>query len=86
MLSFNINDDVYVKLTDLGRKIHRQNFDAIMAGSNFQYFPPNEDEDGWSKWQLWDLMSQFGSHISMGFKMIPFETTIKLNKEEHNDS
>lgn len=78
---FNINDYVYVKLTDRGRAIHRQQFDEfnrhVMSLMPREYTPPKEDENGWSKWQLWVLMSTFGEHCHMGDDP-PFETKIQF--------
>jgi hypothetical protein len=52
---FNINDRVKVKLTLYGRsKLFENEF----------YFLPEEDEDGWSEWQLWVLMEQLGKYRS----------------------
>ena len=63
---FNINDFVRVKLTDEGRRIHRERFRKLNAKvkitSNLKYSPPVEDKDGWSRWQLWVLMEMFGEH------------------------
>lgn len=78
---FNINDNVSVKLTDYGRTIlehqHYTLYEKI-SGDIPKYVPPTEDDDGWSKWQLWSLMSAFGSSIYMGSNL-PFETTIKIH-------
>lgn len=76
---FNINDNVYVKLTDHGRKVHYE--EHIKFWGKFpnqpSYKPPKEDNEGWSKWQMWELMSEFGSHIGM-CKSNVFETTIRI--------
>lgn len=80
-LALNINHNVRVKLTDCGREIHRQNFAQFLA--TFPKFPyayrqPEEDADGWSTWQLWNLMQEFGDHLHMGTSL-PFDTTIELD-------
>jgi hypothetical protein len=68
MPAFNINDYVYVRLTDRGRTILMQ-----------QHQPaPVEDPDGYSRWQLWHLMSVFGQHVYNGC-LVPFEMTIKIS-------
>jgi hypothetical protein len=67
MPAFNINDYVYVRLTDEGRKILMQQHQHA----------PVEDPDGYSRWQLWHLMSVFGQHVYNGCR-VPFETTIKI--------
>lgn len=67
---FNINDNVRVKLTDHGRAVHRQQHELMLAHikptmrDEWPYVAPKE-EDGWSTWQLWYLLSTFGPHIWM---------------------
>lgn len=59
------NDYVRVKLSEYGRQILRtQHADlqsslpsAALAGDGV----PEEDGDGWSKWQLWWLMYKLGN-------------------------
>lgn len=81
MKNFNINNNVYVRLTDYGRKIHRNIYNAIAkeyAGKlPWAYKAPKEDKEGWSKWQLHDLMNIFGEFMVMGCEL-PFETTIRI--------
>ena len=72
---FNVNETVRVKLTDHGREIHYRQWQAITP--TLPYRPPVEDEDGWCKWQLWDLMSQFGAHVGLGMRM-PFDAAIEF--------
>lgn len=78
-MMFNINDCVKVKLTDFGRKVHREEFDNLMQRlpphASLQYRAPREDADGWSEWQLWILMETFGRYCTLGGPE-PFETTI----------
>lgn len=77
-MRLNINDNVRVKLTPYGRQMHRANYDAMPTATRerYKYSPPDEDESGWSTWQLWDLMREFGTHV--GFGMLPFETEIEI--------
>ena len=78
---FNINQYVQVRLTEHGKKCLRKNYDALAAHFGgkltFGFKLPTEDKDGWSRWQAWDLISQLGEHITMGFDP-PFETTIRI--------
>jgi hypothetical protein len=32
----------------------------------FPYTPPETDADGYSKFQMWELMEQFGSYCGLG--------------------
>lgn len=89
MTPFNINDTVRVRLTPHGRTIHRANHDAFIErvsewGGNpdWVYRAPEEDAHGWSEWQLWSLMEQFGPHIHLGGRN-PFDTTIELDIPPH---
>ncbi len=69
-VEFNINSDVSVKLTDLGRTLY------VSHWKSFKLIPPALNEThGWSRWQLWELMAVFGSSLSNGGPL-PFETTI----------
>lgn len=76
---FNTNAYVRVKLNDQGRAIHRAIWDGIRAEypSLRPYSPLREDAEGWSRWQLWSLMQDFGPHISLG-RQPPFATDIEF--------
>lgn len=78
-MKININDNVRVKLTDTGREVLKKNHNLLnkRTGAHLPYLPPIEDADGWSTWQLWSLMRDFGPHIYNGCR-IPFETEIKI--------
>ena len=69
-MKFNINNLVKVKLTDQGKRIL----------GNIPLSLPEEDESGWSEWQLWHLMSVFGNDIYNGC-ILPFEINIEFFKD-----
>lgn len=79
-VAFNINETVLVRLNDHGREIVRES-DAKWS----ELYPrlrghstlPEEDADGWSKWQLWHLMKTFGPHMFAGAPN-PFDITIRI--------
>lgn len=71
-MKFNISDSVRVKLTTLGREIVKAKF-----GPRFTV----KEKDGWSTWQLWELMEVFGPYIETG-RDLPFETEIEIVEEE----
>lgn len=87
-LRFNLNEYVRVKLTDRGRKLHREDNEQFWATVKMNtppvYVPPVEDDEGWSTWQLWSLMEAFGSHTTIGSNLC-FETTIELVGVNHFD-
>lgn len=85
---FNANHHVRVHLTDHGRAVHRRQHELLLghlravARDEFPYVPPEEDEDGWSKWQMWSLLQTFGPHVWMTGELcfdlnIQFETETK---------
>lgn len=82
-MRYNFNDYIRVKLTDMGREIHRRNHQALRsmmppdAAETFPYRPPNEDADGWSEWQGWHLMREFGPWMRMCNEP-PFELTVEI--------
>lgn len=82
---FNINEYIKVRLTDYGRKMHRKNYDEfwgkIAVPRIIDYIPPIEDEDGWSTWQMWTFMEQFGRYMRLGEKNV-IETNIII-VEDH---
>lgn len=84
MRELNVNHYVFVRLTDFGRQVERKNHEKLFAGyppGLCPFSPKEEDPEGWSRWQLWDLMKEFGSVISMAGP-VPFETTIRIDEAE----
>ena len=84
-LEFNLNQTVYIKLTDEGRLFLKQKHDQIWIGpwAAHQYIAPREDSEGWSEWQLWDLMSVFGDQFYWGMtKPNNFALTIRFKESE----
>lgn len=72
-MKININDSVRVKLLPAGIAILKKSDQGWRLTHGINKPTP----DGWSRWQLWDLMSVFGPHIHMGFE-VPFETEIEI--------
>jgi hypothetical protein len=75
--NFNINDSVWVRLTQRGRDIDREMHEQLrkIAPSIGPY--TSSEKNGWSKWQLYRLMYAFGQDCYMGADL-PFETEISL--------
>ena len=69
---FNVNDYVYVRLTTTGRNILKEKNITV-----------EEDQEGWSKWQLCTLMNTFGECVFNGF-ILPFEARIRLSSAIEN--
>lgn len=79
-VAFNINETVLVRLNDHGREIIKKDdakwgelYPRLRGHSTL----PEEDADGWSKWQLWRLMTKFGPHMLAGAPN-PFDITIRI--------
>ncbi len=86
----NMNQNVKVKLTQVGRDILReQHFklceDASLVSEKFPYTEPNIDSDGYTQFQLWILMKTFGPHLHLGINTgpgFPFEMDIYISPDE----
>lgn len=78
--NININDNVRVKLTPHGRSILAQRHAEMLKlypSLRHEYPPHKEDAQGWSEWQMWDLMHTFGPHIYLGCDN-PIDATIEI--------
>ena len=81
MIEFNVNNYVMVKITDEGvAELKRQHAELRKTFPSISgtFSPPTKDDEGWSKFQMHDLMNRFGHMMSMGGKL-PFETTVRLD-------
>ena len=84
-INFNINHSVKVKLTDVGKGILRKRYNETEVLCRFKKGHlqlPKEDEQGYSTWQLWDLMEKLGKYISILSGQQPFETDIIIIIED----
>lgn len=77
-MKFNINNYVRVKLTEAGinhlKDTHQRYWKE--TGKIFK-FEPKIDENGYTEFQLWDLISVFGTKIYNGSDLM-FETEIEI--------
>jgi hypothetical protein len=78
---FNMNHYVRVKITPHGKKCLRKNHDDLAKSYGGKLgFPlrlPKTDKDGWTRFQMHDLMATFGKHMYFGCQ-VPFETEIEI--------
>jgi hypothetical protein len=86
-VDFNINHYVYVRLTPHGKECLRKNYNELASffpdGLSWEFTLPKEDKDGWSKWQMHDLMDSLGRYVGIG-RQEPFETNIRMEvSSEH---
>ena len=71
MVDFNLNDTVWVQLTDFGLAELEREHEVLYGKLGMaSYKPPRTNEDGWSKWQLWELMNTFGGVMRIGFELL----------------
>ncbi len=81
----NMNDTVRVKLNGKGLQILREHHEALRGRvpSLAAWQPPPQDGDGYTHFQLWQLMRAFGPHIYLGCE-VPFDLDIRLQSDpEH---
>jgi hypothetical protein len=82
-VKFNVNDHVRVRLTERGLAILREKQQAFRAAfprvppDTLPYGSPKTDAAGWSEWQMWSLMAEFGEHFGIGAEP-PFKTEIEF--------
>lgn len=74
-MKVNINDTAWVKLSDEGFRFHKERWAPIYAKIESNYEPPAVDDEGYCKFQLWELMNTFGPHMNLG-RVPPFATDI----------
>ena len=67
-IRLNLNEPIKVKLTDWGKEIYYHQYDRInqIAGREIcKPKFPKEDENGYTKFQLWRFIELYGMHIGM---------------------
>lgn len=67
-IHINLNEFIKVRLTDLGKDIYYHRYDMINAFAKKEVIKPHypkEDENGYTKFQLWDFIELYGSHIGI---------------------
>jgi len=86
---FNVNHYVRVKITQHGKECLRKNYDDLAKSYGgklgFKFRLPKADDDGWTQFQMHDLMANFGQHMYCGCK-IPFKTEIEILLENEKSA
>lgn len=86
MHEFNINYMVKVRLTDYGKDIYYHQYDELNDKFNKQIIKPTlpkVDENGYTSFQLWNLMEIYGPYMRMA-SALPFETNILIEDKAVN--
>ncbi len=67
-LRINLNEPIKVKLTDRGKEIYYHQYDRTNQIAGREICKPSftkEDENGYTKFQLWRFMKLYGMHIGI---------------------
>lgn len=75
-MKFNINNYVRVRLNDKGREHYLRHWAS--CGVKDRELPA-VDADGFSRFQMWDLMHIFGTLCYLG-ALVPFDTEIIIEE------
>ncbi len=61
-MDMNLNDEVLVKLTPYALALMVENHFKLFNGAKHapRFQPPEADENGWCRMQLWRVMQEFG--------------------------
>lgn len=84
--SFNINDPVRVKLTEVGMAEYRRQAAEVRArlpehARDMIASEPKLDADGYCTAQMWDVMQTFGHLCGVG-RPQPFAAVIQINADD----
>lgn len=85
-MKINLNELVKVKLTDLGKEIFYHRYDKINKAVGREVCKPRyptEDENGYTKFQLWDFIQLYGEYIGMTLPNViePLEIVYREEQE-----
>jgi len=74
-MNFNLNNYVQIKLTEKGKQVLQQKIDSDLAilnryGIDTSTYDRSEPEDGYWKFQLWEVMQIFGPYMKQGLENV----------------
>lgn len=78
MLGINLNSFVKVKLTDYGKQCYIEDPKKYYESPELR----ETDDKGYTKFQLWDLMSIFGPYMMNGGKIVFEKVRILVNEKD----
>lgn len=83
LVPFNVNSFIRVRLTDKGveilRRRHQTLWEMVYAHSSRE-IPPfrlDTDDEGWTRFQMWDFIQVFGPVTGMGVQE-SYSTNIQI--------
>jgi hypothetical protein len=77
-LNLNLNDLIQVRLTNRGHEILKYN----SLSNNKIYEPRKKDKDGWTTFQLWEIMFLFGEEMYLGNENMPIQPEMRIYEDE----
>lgn len=85
-MKINLNEYIKVKLTDLGKDIYYHRYDNLNNYYGREVLKPSfpeEDENGYTKFHLWEFIELYGEHIGMAKRQViyPFEIIYEDGEE-----
>lgn len=81
MIECNLNKIVYVRLNNVGRDVYKNYIEDLNRNCTMRFSTkPEVDENGFTKFQLWDLIHIFGEYIDLGLST-PFDKNCIYFKE-----
>lgn len=92
MQALNLNCIVKVKLTDYGKDIFYHKYDEVNEGIAQRGWKPIEphfpkvDDEGFSKFQLWDFINIYGDYFQLGSDRMPIkDLCIYIDENDLNE-
>jgi len=79
-IHFNLNNEVKVKLNEKGKEIYLSHLKKVSSEPECA-FVRETNSDGYTTFQLWDLMKLFGDYMRLGEEPV-FENNEIIFKEE----
>ena len=91
-VKINLNDTIKVKLTDHGKEIYYHRHDRLIEHIRYHGIEPTikpsfpkEDDEGKTKFQLWDFIELYGEHIGMGKPNVIEPLDIEVEAQDDTD-
>lgn len=77
LIGYNLNENVYVRLNNLGKDIYKNYIQNLNSNPSVE---PEVNENGCTKFQIWDLIHIFGEYIGLDLPT-PFDKNCIYFKE-----
>ena len=84
-MQFNVNNDIYVKLTEKGIEKYVRDTNNIMPFKmqiSYREFESRRDEQGYHRFQMWSFVDSFGDLGMQGWQYYDTNVLFKANDME----